>query len=195
LGTNICSIGDVTGHGIGPALVTAAARAYSRATANVDEALNATISRLNDLLHGDLKGERFVTLVACLLDPHARQLRLVAAGHGPAIFYSHRRDEVDVIDETHGLPLGIIDGSDYDRPLLLQFEPGDALVLVSDGFFEWANAAGENFGTDRLRDSILASCREAPEQVIERLRRDITAFHGGTSQADDTTALNIRCVS
>lgn len=189
------TIGDVTGHGIGPALVTAAARAYSRATVNVDEALNATISRLNDLLHGDLKGERFVTLVACLLDPHARQLKLVAAGHGPAIFYSRRRDEVDVIDETHGLPLGIIDGSDYDRPMLLQFEPGDALVLVSDGFFEWANAAGENFGTDRLRDSILASCREAPEQVIERLRRDVTAFHGGTSQADDTTALNIRCVS
>jgi serine phosphatase RsbU (regulator of sigma subunit) len=79
--------------------------------------------------------------------------------------------------------------------MLLQFEPGDALVLVSDGFFEWANASGENFGTDRLRDSILASCREAPEQVIERLRRDVTAFHGGTSQADDTTALNIRCVS
>ncbi|MEX0642773.1 MAG: SpoIIE family protein phosphatase [Pirellulales bacterium] len=194
-GNVLLTIGDVTGHGIGPALVTAAARAYARATIHADEALDATISRLNDLLHGDLKGERFVTLVACLLDPRSRQLKLIAAGHGPAIFYSRRRDEVDVISDTHGLPLGIIDQGEYDQPMRLQFEPGDALVLVSDGFFEWSNANGEVFGTDRLRDSILASCRDVPDQVIDRLRRDVAAFHGGTSQADDTTALSIRCVS
>jgi phosphoserine phosphatase RsbU/P len=194
-GQLLLTIGDVTGHGIGPALVTAAARAYSRATASAGEALDATIARLNDLLHGDLHGDRFVTLVACLLDPKLRHMKLVAAGHGPVLFYSRRRDTVDEINDTHGLPLGITDEGAYDQPLELTFEPGDALILVSDGFFEWPNAAGENFGTDRLRDSILASCREAPNQVVERLRRDVAAFHGGTSQLDDTTALNIRCVA
>jgi serine phosphatase RsbU (regulator of sigma subunit) len=193
-GRVMLTIGDVTGHGIGPALVTAAARAYARATLNADESLEALIARLNDLLHNDLQGDRFVTLVACLLDPPARQLKLVAAGHGPIIFYSHRRDAIDVIHDTHGLPLGIIDGGEYDRPMDVQFEPNDALVLVSDGFFEWANAGGENFGTDRLRDSILASCRTAPDAIIDRLRDDVAAFHNGTHQADDTTALIIRCV-
>jgi phosphoserine phosphatase len=77
----------------------------------------------------------------------------------------------------------------------LSFGPGDALVLVSDGFFEWMNAGGEMFGTARLSESILASCRDAPEQIIERLRDDVAAFHGGTSQSDDTTALIIRCTA
>ena len=69
------------------------------------------------------------------------------------------------------------------------------LVLVSDGFFEWTNAEGETFGTVRLAASILASCRDDPKRMIDRLRADVAAFNGGTSQADDTTALVIRCVS
>jgi sigma-B regulation protein RsbU (phosphoserine phosphatase) len=189
------TIGDVTGHGIGPALVTAASRAYARATADSNEALDATVARLNDLLHGDLKGERFVTLVACLLDPSTRHMKLVAAGHGPVMFFSRRKNEVQVTIDTHGLPLGVMDHSKYERAMDLHFEPGDVLVLVSDGFFEWMNAEGKAFGTIRLADSILNSCREDSERVIERLRADVAAFNGGTSQADDTTALVIRCVS
>ena len=86
-------------------------------------------------------------------------MKLVAAGHGPALFYSRRRDDVDEINETHGLPLGITDGRRIRPPLELSFEPGDALILVSDGFFEWPNAAGENFGTDRcaIRSSPVAA--------------------------------------
>jgi serine phosphatase RsbU (regulator of sigma subunit) len=194
-GEVMLTIGDVTGHGIGPALVTAAVRAYARATINPTESLDATIARLNDMIHHDLQGDRFVTLVACLLNPITRNLKLIAAGHGPIIFYSHRRDSTDVVYDTHGLPLGIIDGGEYDRPMDVQFEPTDALVLVSDGFFEWANAGGENFGTDRLRDSILGSCRTVPDAIIDRLRNDVANFHNGTHQADDTTALVIRCVS
>lgn len=190
----ILTIGDVTGHGIGPALVTAASRAYARATFQPGESLDSAVGRLNDLLHGDLKGERFVTLVACLLDPQSRQMKLLAAGHGPLLFYSCRRDALDVMVDSQGMPLGIMDNGEYDRPVDLQFEPGDALVLVSDGFFEWMDGSGETFGTDRLSQSILTSCREAQGQIIDRLRNDIAAFNRGTSQADDTTALIVRCV-
>jgi serine phosphatase RsbU (regulator of sigma subunit) len=194
-GKVMLSIGDVTGHGIGPALVTAASRAYGRATFNSDDALHTTIARLNGLLHSDLQGERFVTLVACLLNPSTRRMKMVAAGHGPLIYYSRRRDEVDVLNDTQGMPLGIMDDIEYDPPVDVQFEPGDVLVLVSDGFFEWMNAAGETFGTERLSASILASCREAQEQIIDRLRQDIADFHQGTTQVDDTTALIIRCTA
>jgi sigma-B regulation protein RsbU (phosphoserine phosphatase) len=194
-GRMLLTIGDVTGHGIGPALVTAASRAYARATASADFSLNHTVARLNDLLHGDLRGERFVTLVACLLDSKSRHMKLLAAGHGPIIYYSRTRDEVSVTVDSHGLPLGVMDGMPYDDATDITFERGDALVLVSDGFFEWLNGSGESFGTQRLGASILASCREAPEEIVERLRCDVARFHGGTIQADDTTALIIRCVS
>lgn len=194
-GDVILTIGDVTGHGIGPALVTAASRAYARATFNAEQALDAAVVRLNELLHGDLKGERFVTLVACLLDPNLRQMKLVAAGHGPIMFFSNRRDAVDVIIDSQGMPLGIESKAEYDRPIEMQFEAGDAMVIVSDGFFEWMNSGGETFGIERLQASVLASCRAAQTQIVERLRSDVAKFHGGTSQADDTTALIIRCVS
>lgn len=194
-GQVVLTIGDVTGHGIGPALVTAASRAYARATFNTDDALDKTIARLNELLHSDLKGERFVTLVACVLDPKERRLQLVAAGHGPILFYSRRRDDVEVGLESQGVPLGVLDKAEYDRPISYSFEPGDAIVLVSDGFFEWMDSQGETFGIERLTESVLTSCRCAQDQIVERLRHDIAAFHHGTMQADDTTALIIRCVS
>ena len=194
-GKIMLTIGDVTGHGIGPALVTAAARAYARATLNSDEALELTVARLNDLLHTDLKGDRFVTLIACLLDPLKRQMKLVAAGHGPVMFYSKARDQVILTEDTHGVPLGAFENFQYDKPTDLRYETGDVLVLVSDGFYDWMDASGEVFGTERLRDSVLKSCRTDPTTIIDQLRADIAAFNGGQDQHDDTTALVIRCIS
>jgi sigma-B regulation protein RsbU (phosphoserine phosphatase) len=130
-----------------------------------------------------------------MLDPKDRHVQLVAAGHGPLIFYSRRRDAVDVMMDSQGVPLGIMHPAEYDKPVDLHFEPGDVLVLVSDGFFEWMNAGGETFGIERMSASVLASCRTAPDQIIDRLRDDVAKFHRGTGQADDTTALIIRCVS
>ena len=194
-GSLVLTIGDVTGHGLGPALLASASRAYARATINPDDPLDALIGKLNSLLHTDLHGERFVTLVACLLNPKSRLMKLVAAGHGPVMFYSRRLNALNASMDSHGLPLGIADEIPYDQPMELKFEPGDALILVSDGCFEWSDAAGDSFGIQRLIESVLASCREAPDQIIERLRRDLAAFHGGTSQGDDTTALVVRCIS
>jgi len=194
-GNLMLTIGDVTGHGVGPALLAAASRAYARATMHAEQNLNEMIARLNDLLHADLKDGRFVTLVACLLDPDARRMKLLAAGHGPLIFYSRRRDTIETISTTHGLPLGVLDHGEYERALEVHFEPGDVAVIVSDGFTEWQDTDLKIFGNRRVCDSVLASCREAPDQIIERLQRDVAVFSHGSTQADDTTALVIRCIS
>lgn len=194
-GQVVLTIGDVTGHGIGPALVTAASRAYARATFQPNEALENAVARLNDLLHHDLQGERFVTLIACLLDPVARHMKLVAAGHGPVLFYSKAKDCIELNVDAHGVPLGLMNSPEFDRPLEIQFAPGDALILVSDGFSDWMDSTGDTFGTDRLQESVLASCREDQTKIIERLRADIARFNQGILQHDDTTALVIRCVS
>ncbi len=193
-GNLMLTIGDVMGHGIGPALVTAASRAYARATLNADQTLNEMVGRLNNLLHTDLQGERFVTMIACMLEPRDRRMKLLAAGHGPVMKYSKQKDEIEVTSDPQGAPLGMFDGIEYDRPMEIQFEPGDILVLVSDGFFDWMNDKGETFGTDRLLASVLASCRTAPHEIIHKLRDDIAKFNCGNNQADDTTALVIRCL-
>ncbi len=194
-GKVVLTIGDVTGHGIGPALVTAASRAYARATFNTTEALEKTVARLNELLHADLQGDRFVTLIACMLDPKARTLKLVAAGHGPILIYRKATNAVEVSQDTHGVPLGAFGGCDYDPPTDITFAPGDTLVLVSDGFYDWMDAAGEVFGTERLCDSVRRACSSDVPNVIEAIREDIARFNGGRLQHDDTTAVVIRCTA
>lgn len=192
-GQLVLTIGDVTGHGIGPALVTAASRAYARASFNSNESIDKTVARLNQLLHTDLQGDRFVTLIACVLDPIERRLQLVAAGHGPIILYRKATDSVEVTSDAHGVPLGAFDHCDYDPPTEIIFQPGDALVLVSDGFYDWMDESGEVFGTERMCESIKRACQSPEPRIIEALRADIAAFNKGRGQHDDTTALVIRC--
>lgn len=194
-GKLMVTIGDVTGHGIGPALVTAASRAYGRATLNSEEGLSLLVGKLNDLLYTDLKGIRFVTLIAGLLDPEARSIKLVAAGHGPMFFYCKASDAIELYEETQGTPLGVFGNVEYDAPIQLKFAPGDVLVLVSDGFLDWMDPTGETFGNARLAKSALDTCRVDPDAFVERLLADIARFNQGRPKADDTTALVIRCVS
>lgn len=193
-GQLMITIGDVTGHGIGPALVTAASRAYARAVLTSPGELNRTVARMNDLLHADLHGDRFVTLIAGLLDPSARTLKIIAAGHGPIVYYSKENDKVTLAEDVHGTPLGCFDSMEFDEPTTITFAPGDIMVLVSDGVLDWMDPSGDMFGLERLTESVLHSCREDATGIIDRLRADVAAFNAGRSQHDDTTALVIRCI-
>ncbi len=69
---------------------------------------------------------------------------------------------------------------------------GDMLVLSTDGFFEWENARGEEFGMERLEETIRAAADLPPNQIITRLYESVTTFAGGTHQADDLTAVVIK---
>ena len=71
-------------------------------------------------------------------------------------------------------------------------EPGDSLVLTTDGFFEWANPDSEAYGTARLRDFLAAHHKMEPIEFIKALHDDVVAFSRGTEQADDLTAVMIK---
>ena len=103
------SLADVTGHGIGPALVTAVCRAYSRATFSTDEEIGAQLDRINNLLVEDLPAGRFVTFVVALVDPRANHVRLLSAGHGPLYLYTRANDTVQEFD-AHDIPFGLTEG-------------------------------------------------------------------------------------
>ena len=86
-GRTLLSVADVSGHGIGPALIVAVCRAYFRASASIDDTLKATISRVNDLLSHDLPPGSFVTVVIGFLESKSATLQLHSAGHAPLLFY------------------------------------------------------------------------------------------------------------
>ncbi|MEL6330703.1 MAG: PP2C family protein-serine/threonine phosphatase [Planctomycetota bacterium] len=182
------TIADVTGHGVGPALVAAVSRAYVRTSLRGSTDLQSVLSGVNDLLGEDLRGERFVTCAVGVLNPADAEVEILSAGHGPLVHFQAARGTVHTFN-AHGIPLGIMPGAaEYDTPERFKLEPGDALVFVTDGFFEWARADGTQFGTERLGACIAQNAGTA-EGLIRAMRRAVTEFAGGTAQDDDLTAV------
>lgn len=192
-GEIVLVVADVTGHGVGPSLMAAVCRAYARATLVENGPIEPLVDRLNRLVHGDAQSGQFVTFFAGVLDPASRRLSILSAAHGPILVY--RASERAVVETpTHGLPLGVVDDLDSDPGTRLVLEPGDILMVTSDGFFEWANTRGEQFGTERLSEALRNSIGCSSSEIIERVRRAVYEFTAGTQQPDDMTALVVRCL-
>ena len=185
------SLGDATGHGIGPALVSALCRAYARASLIVDDEHHHVLDRLNRLLAADLSANRFVTFALVFLDPTKSEVEILSAGHGPILWYKHATQKVENL-EAQGIPLGMIAGVSYEKALVKRLAPNDMIVLVTDGFYEWENKNGEEFGLRRLESVVLQSHDCSAEEVISRLRFSVEDFCGGTEQKDDLTAVVLK---
>jgi serine phosphatase RsbU (regulator of sigma subunit) len=185
------TVADVSGHGIGPALCMASCRAYARACLAVGADLQGFMLRMNQVLDGDLPLAKFVTMVVGVLDPAEETLHLISAGHGPLFFYSSKEDKVCILD-AQGPPLGLLPQCNYGAPEILKILPGDILVLITDGFIEWENAQGEEFGAERLME-VVRACRDMPSAgIISEMYSAVIGFAGPTPQRDDLTGLVVK---
>lgn len=185
------TIADATGHGIGPALMMAECRALFRATTSLSCDLKEVVGRMNNLLTEDLPDDRFVTAFFGLLNPQTKTLTFLSAGHGPLIKYTRSDDRFEELG-AHGPPLGIMADIDWPAPDSFAMAPGDIMVLITDGFFEWRNAGGEPFGTKRLLETIRAERDVSCAEIIRRLHQTVVRFIGDRPQDDDLTAVIIK---
>jgi serine phosphatase RsbU (regulator of sigma subunit) len=192
-GKILVALADVTGHGIGPALLAAVCRAYARTNFNADNGLFNAMSRINSSLSADLKEGRFITFVAAICSPGSAAVELLSAGHGPLFFFTPGEDRFDAMN-AHGMPLGIMSSLVSDPPQVLTLSSGDLVVLATDGFFEWENAAGQQFGVERLEAVIRATHHKPAAEIISELYAAVIAFSAGTAQKDDLTAVIIKKV-
>ena len=190
-GKVLVALADVTGHGIGPALLASVCRAYARANFRVGTGLLEAMEQLNAALSEDIGEGRFVTFVAAVCTPGNSRVELLSAGHGPLFLYVLKEDRFEEMG-SQGLPLGIVASMISEPPQVLELNRGDLLVLATDGFFEWANSQGELFGPKRLQEVIRASKERQPREIISDLYQATIAFSGGTKQQDDLTAVIIK---
>ncbi len=188
----IFTLADVTGHGIGPALIVAVCRAYMRAAASTGHAsLSEAVARANELLSVDIPEGRFVTAAIGVLSCETATLELISAGQAPLLFYESASRRVHCWPANE-IPLGVASGLAFDESRTIAFAPGDVLVLTTDGFMEWQNAEGEQFGTARLEAFLAEHHALPPAELIERLHETVLEHAGGVEQNDDLTALVIR---
>ena len=152
---------------------------------------NGLLDRLNRLLADDLSANRFITFAVVFLDPADAQVKVLSAGHGPLLWYQYAADEIESL-EAQGIPLGMIAGVKYSQANERCLAPGDMVVMVTDGFYEWEDPNGEQFGLSRLEAVIRESRDCSAEEVIARLRTAVEKFCKGTEQMDDLTAVVLK---
>ncbi len=189
-GSLVVTLADITGHGIGPALLASVCRAYSRASFNRNDSLANTLQRINQSFSEDLTLGRFATFVAVVCRSGEDKVELLSAGHAPLFVYSHSTGELQIFP-AHDVPLGILPqltGTSQMVPM----ETGDLLLLITDGFLEWENSAGEDFGTARLEQTIRSSGHLPPEEIIAEIYTRVLDFVGDSPQQDDLTAVVIK---
>ena len=184
-------LADVTGHGIGPALIVSVVRAYFRACTTMDSGLEGLIARVNDLLEADLTHGRFVTAAIGVLNPASGQIRLYCAGHGPTFFFDAESGSVEIMG-ADDIPLGIFPERRWSTARELTMRRHDMLVLVTDGFHEWAGPDAELFGVPRMVEAIERHRGSGARELIDRLYQEVTQFGASTPQADDLTAIVVK---
>lgn len=189
-GSVAITVADATGHGIGPALVTSECRALLRASLDIVDDLSAAMTKVNRLLCQDLPPDRFVTAFLLLVSPNTNEVPYVAAGHGPALVI--RADgNVEEYDST-GLPLGIMPDVEFGTAKPICLAAGDSLVVVTDGMFEGCNSHGEEYGMERLAETLCRYRKLPAAQIIERACEDLLRFTQSQAQSDDLTAVVVK---
>jgi serine phosphatase RsbU (regulator of sigma subunit) len=182
-------VGDVSGKGVGAALLMANIQATLRARLQLESDLAKLADSVDRDIADNTPPEVYITLFVGLLDPPRRELQYVNAGHNPQ-FLLRADGGIDRLDST-GLPIGLLPGRGFEARTVA-VEPGDLLFLYTDGAVEAPNEGGEFFDADRLQQALTAASAEGIDEVLVSVERAIRAFRGPADPADDATMLALR---
>jgi phosphoserine phosphatase RsbU/P len=185
------AIGDVSGHGIGPALLMAEVRAYLRAFAHLNPDPGAILRLINGVILPDIEGDRFITLLLARLDPRSRCFTYASAGHSTGYIFNAAGDVKQSLPST-SIPLGIMPDVDFPGTAPIHLDPGDLVLFLTDGIVEARAPGGSIFGTQRTLD-LARGYRALPaRQIVHNLYYAVRAFAQNQPQYDDITATVIK---
>jgi phosphoserine phosphatase len=184
-------LADATGHGIAPALAVTQMHAMLRMAFRLGTPLELAFREINDQLALTLPEGRFVTAFIGLLDPATHAVRFVSGGQGP-ILHWHAADGRCTRYGPTSFPLGAM-ALPATRPAVgLTLEPGDVLAVLSDGIYEYEDADGAQFGTERVEALLTERAGAATGQIAAALFDAVHAFAAGQPQQDDITLVLVR---
>jgi sigma-B regulation protein RsbU (phosphoserine phosphatase) len=177
-------IADVTGHSIGSSLLMSVTRSVLHAKVNLSRSPRELLAAVNELLHDDLsRTELLISMFYVRIDTQRCTLTYANAGHNNPLLYRCKQKEFIDLD-ADGLVMGVRKSVVFDEKEA-KLEPGDILVLYTDGVIEAENVAGEQFGTDRLRRVIETHCGMHPKEIMGAVLQELTLFR----RTDDVTMI------
>lgn len=191
-GTVMLMLADATGHGIGPALSVTQLRAMVRVGLRYTTSLEQLVQHVNEQVARDLPPGRFTTAFMGELDASAHRLTWHAPGQGPTLWLHAASGEVETFDATT-LPLGVLPDLPPEPPRVFDLLPGDVVVLLTDGFYEFTHPDGhQQFGRCRVVDAILRRRTQSAQAMLDGLLDELRAWAAGAPQLDDLTAIIVK---
>lgn len=182
-------VGDVSGKGIGAALLMANVQATLRARLPLAPDLAGLAAQLDREIDQTTPRAVYVTLFLGILDMDAGQLHYVNAGHNPQ-YVIHAGGGVEAMPAT-GLPIALYAGRPY-REAVVPVRAGDLIFFYTDGLVEAENEAGEMFGVERLHVMLAREQAQGIEVVLEHVEEAVRSFRGGAEPLDDATLMALR---
>ena len=183
---------DVSGKGVAAALFMAASQGAINGAASESQRgdVGAIATEANRRLCGENPMGLFVTGVIAVVDIERAVMKYVCAGHEPA-FLVAADDSRRPLPMTDGVAMGVLDDFEYESREE-KLRPGDTLFLYTDGLTDAVNLSGELFGKERLEATLDGASARSPEEIVDHVWSEISAYSAGAPAADDMTCLVLR---
>ena len=181
-GRIVVVLADVSGKGLGAALLMTSTRSVLRLHAARDLSPKRVLFELNRFLVKDFPASKFVTLVYAVLDPEKQKLTYASAGHLPPIFVDSSGGRF--LQADAGLPLGIMECEFSEHEI--EMPPGSRVFLYTDGITEAINSSFEEYGPERILAHVMF-----PSANVQSLLSDVEKFASGYPESDDKTVVMI----
>ena len=188
------AIADVSGKGVPASLIMAICRSVLRSQAIGNPSPAEVLQKVNRQLYPDIKEDMFISMAYLVLDHVRSTVTLARAGHDAPLLCTQKTQEVSPL-KTPGMVVGIDSGDVFDRltkDVAVPLEPGDCILLYTDGITEALDSEGNEFGLERMTETFRASAKQGPQAIVSRLIDDLRNFVGSTPQNDDITLIAIR---
>lgn len=189
-GRFLVMMGDVSGKGIGAALVMSSLHAACRALVRHVHAIEDLTNILNETFVETTGAGTFVTMLVMLVDPIGRRVHFIRAGHNPFLAVAGSGRAI-LFDGGGGPPIGLFSNVEYRREIS-SVEPGSVLVVYTDGVSEAEEPHGDQFGVDRLTAVVSATRTNSATQIHANIRSALKDFVGDEPTHDDSTLIVVK---
>lgn len=187
-------IADVSGKGLGAALIAVMCRALMRSRAALSRTPAETLAAVNRQIAPDIREDMFITMSYVLAEENSPKMTLVRAGHNAALLWRKATDTIDLLHPP-GLGIGIDKGNVFERvtkQLDFEMHPGDCLLLYTDGVNEAMNPDEVEFGEERVQEKFAKYADQGPKAVIGGIITELEHFLQGRRSHDDITLIAIQ---
>ncbi len=185
-------IADVSDKGMSAALFMALTRSIIRASVASTDSPADGIAQANRLICADATRGMFVTMFYALLDPVTAKMAYVNAGHNPPLLCRADEDELETLTRT-GMALGVVEDSPFEVRTL-HLNPGDFMLLYTDGVTDATDAHEQSFGMERLQRVVLENRRATVTEILSALEQSIEEFVGSIAPFDDVAIVVAKCL-